>query len=110
MNSSEIRVLKEKFSRAVSFSILLAVLTNIVSMFFVMGSEAWAGSFTPSSIQPFYDFEDEPSEKLRKLSQRLVGGLSSNEDELTALPQEALSQQGGNKTFSNTTLIIQNIR
>lgn len=107
MNSSEVRVLKEKFSRAVSFSILLAVLTNIVSMFFVMGSEAWAGSFTPSSIQPFYDFEDEPSEKL---SQRRVGGLSSNEDELTVLPQEALSQQGGNKTFSNTTLIIQNIR
>ncbi|MEM2088375.1 MAG: hypothetical protein QXF52_06855 [Thermoproteota archaeon] len=107
MNSSEIRVLREKFSRAVSFSILLAVSTNIVSMFFVIGSETWAESFTPGSTQPFYEFEDKPSEKL---SQRRVDRLSSNGDEFTVLPQEAWSQQGGNKTLSNTTLIIQNIR
>jgi|GEM_PF-3798851 len=65
MNSSEIRVLRERFSRAVSFSILLAVLTNIISMFFVMGSEAWAESNTLGSIQPFHGFEESP-EKLCK--------------------------------------------
>jgi hypothetical protein len=74
MNSSEIRVLRERFSRAVSFSILLAVLTNIISMFFVMGSEAWAESVTLGSIQPFHGFEESPE----KLCQSRISKLSSD--------------------------------
>ncbi|MEM3029486.1 MAG: hypothetical protein QXW09_05070 [Thermoproteota archaeon] len=92
MNSSEIRVLKERFARAVSFSILLAVLTNIVSMFFVMGSEACAESITLGSIQPFYDFEEESSEKLcqsrfhkETCSQQVNEKAPENTDPLTSL-------------------------
>lgn len=38
MSPLEIKELKERFTKAVLFSIMLAVLTNIVSFFFVVGS------------------------------------------------------------------------
>ncbi|MBO3839878.1 MAG: hypothetical protein QXN75_01585 [Thermoproteota archaeon] len=41
MRPSEIRSLKETFLRALVFSVLLAILTNFLSLFWVIGGEAW---------------------------------------------------------------------
>lgn len=41
MRPSEIRSLKETFLRALAFSMLLAILTNFLSLFWVIGGEAW---------------------------------------------------------------------
>ncbi len=41
MRPSEIRELKEAFLRALAFSMILAILTNVLSLFWVIGGEAW---------------------------------------------------------------------
>ncbi|MEM1557939.1 MAG: hypothetical protein QXR44_03810 [Thermoproteota archaeon] len=56
MKPSEIRKLKEDFSRALFLSILLVILTNMLSLFWVIGGEAW---FEDSYSAPsFYDLDE----------------------------------------------------
>ncbi|MBO3799949.1 MAG: hypothetical protein FGF52_02685 [Candidatus Brockarchaeota archaeon] len=53
MRPSEIRSLKETFLRTLVFSMLLAILTNVLSLFWVIGGEAWfENSYLYSSPPP----------------------------------------------------------
>jgi len=54
MRPSEIRETKESFLRALVISIVLAILTNTLSLFWVIGCEAWfADSYY--APPPYYD-------------------------------------------------------
>jgi hypothetical protein len=55
MEPSEIRAVKEAFLRALYYSILLAILTNMLSFFWVIGGEAWFGNFYTAQIPEDFD-------------------------------------------------------
>lgn len=63
MRPSEIRGLKEVFLRALVFSMLLAILTNVLSLFWVIGGEAWFEASYPYYPLPPYNSDDETRQK-----------------------------------------------
>ena len=55
MRPSEIKAHKEAFLRALVFSIILAILTNVLSLFWVIGGEAWFENSYLYSTSSTYD-------------------------------------------------------
>lgn len=87
LRPSEIRKMREAFLRALVLSIILAILTNTLSLFWAIGGEAWFGEPYLYSTPPPYENYD------REIQSRLSIQTSGEEPSPTSFKETGFQQK-----------------